>query len=82
MCGEQCILGKRQDNGANHASDCRMKVNKTPTKNKKNTYVINDLIVHVILCGPGNRKKGNTFLFVMRSLLPRHPKFVDTFSQN
>jgi hypothetical protein len=32
---EQCILGKWQDNGANHAPNCRIKVNKTPNKNKK-----------------------------------------------
>jgi hypothetical protein len=48
--GEQCILGKWQDNGANHAPNSRIKVNKTLTKNKK-TYVINDLVVYVILCG-------------------------------
>jgi hypothetical protein len=48
--GEQCILGKWQDNGANHAPNSRIKVNKTLTKNKK-TCVINDLVVHVILCG-------------------------------
>jgi hypothetical protein len=77
--GEQCILGKWQDNGANHAPNSRIKVNKTLTKNK-NTCVINDLFVYVILCGSGNRKR-NTFLIVMRSLLPCHPKFVDIFSQ-
>jgi hypothetical protein len=27
--GEQCILGKWQDNGANHAPNIRIKVNKT-----------------------------------------------------
>jgi hypothetical protein len=55
-CGEQCILGKQQDNGANHAPNSRNKVNKTLTKNK-NAYVTNDLVVYVILCGAGNRKK-------------------------
>jgi hypothetical protein len=49
-------IGMRQDNGANHAPNCRVKVNKTLTKNK-NIYVTNDLVVHVILCGSGNRKK-------------------------
>jgi hypothetical protein len=55
---EQCTLGKRQDNGANHAPNCRIEVNKTRTKNK-NPNVINDIIVkaYVILCGSGNRKK-------------------------
>jgi hypothetical protein len=34
-CGEQCTLGKRHDNGANHAPNCQIKVNKTLTKYKK-----------------------------------------------
>jgi hypothetical protein len=28
--GEQCILGKWKDNGANHAPNIRIKVSKTP----------------------------------------------------
>jgi hypothetical protein len=48
--GEQCIMDKWQDNGASHAPNNRIKVNKTLTKNKK-TYVINHLIVYIILCG-------------------------------
>jgi hypothetical protein len=48
--GEQCILGEWQDNGADHAPNSRIKVNQTLIKNKK-TYVINDLVVYVILCG-------------------------------
>jgi hypothetical protein len=54
--GEQCILGKWLDNGANHAPNSRITVNKTLIKNKE-TDVINDLFVNVILCGSGNRKK-------------------------
>jgi hypothetical protein len=33
--GEQCILGKWQNNGENHAPNSRIKANKIPTKNKK-----------------------------------------------
>jgi hypothetical protein len=78
--GEQCILGKWQDNGANHAPNSRIKVNKTLTKNK-NTYVINDLFVYVILCGSGNRKKKYILNCDAFFTAVCDPKFVDIFSQ-
>jgi predicted AAA+ superfamily ATPase len=56
-----------------------IKVKKTLIKNKK-IYVVNDVFIYVSLCGCGNRKR-ITFLIVIRSLLRRHPKSVDIFSQ-
>jgi hypothetical protein len=41
--GEQFILGEWQDNGADHAPNCRIKVNKTVTKKKAS--IITDLFV-------------------------------------
>lgn len=75
ICCEQCILGKYQDNGANHAPNCRNKVNKTLTGDK-NTYVTNELVVHVILCDSLNRKKKHILYchFI-------HTQFLYIFSQ-
>lgn len=46
----ESILNKWQDNGATHAPNCRIKVNKKKLDKNKRTYVINDLVAYVILC--------------------------------
>lgn len=46
--GEQCILGKLEDNGTNHAQNFRTEVDKTQTENK-NIYVIINQVVCIII---------------------------------
>jgi hypothetical protein len=69
-----------EDNGANPALNCRIKVDKTLNK-YKNTYVIKDLVVYSNLSRFRKSKKETLFLNVMRSLLPRHSKNLLAFSR-
>jgi hypothetical protein len=47
-CDEQCTLGKRQDNGAKHASNLRIKFNTKTLTINTNNYVNSDLVIYVM----------------------------------